>query len=95
MLSDKLWFDPAQVFIGGRWTAPFNGDGLPIEDPSTGSEIGLLAKGGTEDIDAAVAAAQSARLGDWGRMTATDRGRSEPGSRSGGTDPGRRGQHRS
>jgi aldehyde dehydrogenase (NAD+) len=75
MLSDKLWFDPAQVFIGGRWTAPFNGDGLPIEDPSTGSEIGLLAKGGTEDIDAAVAAAQSARLGDWGRMTATDRGR--------------------
>ena len=75
MLRDRLWFNPAQVFVGGRWTDPQGGDGLPIEDPSTGSEIGLLAKGGSADIDAAVDAAQSALLGDWGRMTAAERGR--------------------
>ena len=75
MLRDRLWFDPARIFVGGRWTDPHGGDGLPIEDPSTGSEIGLLAKGGAADIDSAVAAAGGALQGGWGRTTATERGR--------------------
>jgi len=72
---DRLWFDPAQVLIGGRWQAPDGGGTLPLEDPSTGAGIGAIARGTAADIDAAVAAAGAARAGDWGRMTAVDRGR--------------------
>jgi hypothetical protein len=53
----KLWFDTSQVFIAGRWQAPSGGDTLPMMDPSTGNEIGRIARGTSEDIDAAVAAA--------------------------------------
>jgi aldehyde dehydrogenase (NAD+) len=69
------WFDTAQVFIAGRWQAPATGDTLPLHDPSTGLEIGRIARGGAEDIDAAVTAAQTALNGDWGALTAADRGR--------------------
>ncbi len=73
MPLDRLWFDPAQVFIGGRWrTLPQT---LPLEDPSTGAEIGVIARGGAAEIDAAVAAAEAALAGPWGRMTAAERGR--------------------
>ena len=75
MLDQRLWFDPAQVLIGGCWQAPAGGGTLPLEDPSTGAEIGAIARGTQADIDAAVAAAEAARSGDWGRMTAVERGR--------------------
>lgn len=71
----QLWFDPAEVFIGGRWFLPASGETLPLENPSTGEEIGRIARGSAEDIDNAVAAAQEALAGDWGQMTAADRGR--------------------
>lgn len=74
-LDRALWFDPSQYLVAGRWQAGARGARLAVEDPSTGSEIGTLARGGGEEIDAAVAAAGAARAGDWGRMTATDRGR--------------------
>ena len=73
MPLDRLWFDPAQVFIGGRWLSV--AATLPLEDPSTGVQIGAIARGGTAEIDAAVAAAEAALRGDWGRMTAAERGR--------------------
>ncbi|MCT8330268.1 aldehyde dehydrogenase family protein [Albidovulum sediminis] len=73
MPPDHLWFDPSQMLIGGVWR-PASGT-LPVEDPSTGSEIGAIARGSTADIDAAVAAAETARGGDWGRMPAAERGR--------------------
>ena len=44
MALPPLWFDPAQVLIGGRWVEPASGDTLAVEDPSTGSEIGRLAR---------------------------------------------------
>jgi aldehyde dehydrogenase (NAD+) len=44
-------------------------------DPSTGSEIGRIARGGADDIDAAVAAARGALDGAWGKLTAAERGR--------------------
>ncbi len=61
------------MLVGGAWR-PASGT-LPIEDPSTGSEIGRLGRGMAADIDEAVAAAEAARQGEWGRMTATERGR--------------------
>ncbi len=71
----QLWFDSAEVFIGGRWYLPENGQTLPIENPSTGEEIGRIARGQAADIDAAVSAARDALEGEWGAMTAAERGR--------------------
>ncbi len=69
-----LWFDPSEVFIGGAWRAAQGGT-LPLENPSDGREIGRIARGNAADIDAAVRAAQAAMEGEWGHMTALERGR--------------------
>ena len=60
--------------IGGRWV-PAEAGTLAAEDPSDGSEIGRIARGGPAEIDAAVAAARAAAAGDWGRASAVERGR--------------------
>lgn len=60
-------------FIGGTWREP--GETLPVINPSDGSEVGRIGRGGAAEIDAAVRAAQSALEGPWGRMSATERGR--------------------
>lgn len=70
-----LWFDPATCLIGGEWKAPASGQTLDLVNPSDGSVICQIARGGAEDVDAAVAAAQAAREGTWGRMSALERGR--------------------
>ena len=48
---------------------------LPLEDPSRGVEIGEIARGEAADVDAAVEAAERALAGEWGKLTATERGR--------------------
>ncbi|WP_238363886.1 aldehyde dehydrogenase family protein [Mesobacterium pallidum] len=73
-LSD-LWFDPALCLIDGRWQPPASGETLPVINPSDGAELGRIARGQAQDIDAAVAAAEAAMAGDWGRSTAVERGR--------------------
>jgi aldehyde dehydrogenase (NAD+) len=75
MTELPLFFDPTKCFIGGRWVAPQGGDYLPIENPSTGETIGQIARGKAADVDAAVAAAQAALAGAWGRTPAAERGR--------------------
>ncbi|MGD0187525.1 MAG: aldehyde dehydrogenase family protein [Roseiarcus sp.] len=75
MSSMPVWFDLDKCFIDGRWVAPATGNVLPLEDPSRGAQIGAIARGGAADIDAAVAAAERALAGPWGRLTATERGR--------------------
>ncbi|MGZ5925393.1 MAG: aldehyde dehydrogenase family protein [Rhizomicrobium sp.] len=62
-----------QLFIAGGWRAAKST--LPVEDPSTGETFGTLAAGTAQDIDAAVNAAQAAFSGEWGRLTAAERGR--------------------
>ncbi|WP_421701198.1 aldehyde dehydrogenase family protein [Aliiroseovarius sp.] len=71
----ELWYDATQVHIGGEWRAPEGGGQLPLENPSRGEQIGSIARGKAADIDAAVTAARAALDGDWGRMTAVERGR--------------------
>ena len=66
-------FDPSQLFIGGHWQPA--GDTLPLFDPSTGEPLARIARGGAAEVDAAVAAAQGALDGDWGRLSASERGR--------------------
>lgn len=70
-----LWFDSETLFINGVWKAPAGGDLLPVDDPSTGETVAAIARGTAADIDEAVAAAEGALNGDWGRMSATERGR--------------------
>lgn len=61
--------------IAGVETAPEDGASLPVIDPSTGETFDAIARGGAAEIDAAVAAARTALEGEWGRLTATERGR--------------------
>lgn len=70
-----LWFGADAVYIGGAWRAPAGGETLPLENPSDGSSVGEIARGGKADIDEAVDAAKAALAGDWGRFTAAERGR--------------------
>ena len=64
-----------QHFIGGRWTEGSSARSLPVIDPATGETFGQIARGNAQDIDLAVRAARAAVQGDWGRFTATERGR--------------------
>ena len=63
-------------FIGGAWVAPLHGASMPIFAPATGEVSGRIADSGPEDVDLAVEAARRAfDKGEWGRSTATERGR--------------------
>src|SRR5256885_15492348 len=68
-------FDPRAVFIAGQWQTASSGRTLPLINPSDGSELTQIARGGAAEIDAAVSAAQSALDGPWGRLSAAERGR--------------------
>ncbi len=67
------WFDSTEMFIDGTWSRP--AATLPLENPSDGTEIGAIARGGAAEIDRAVSAAHTALDGEWGRATAVERGR--------------------
>ncbi|SEO33749.1 aldehyde dehydrogenase (NAD+) [Salinihabitans flavidus] len=75
MSNPDLWFDPSKCLVGGVWTPPQSGETLPLSNPSDGTFICDIARGGAADIDAAVAAAAEARAGVWGRVPAVERGR--------------------
>nr|WP_232822976.1 aldehyde dehydrogenase family protein [Oceanibium sediminis] len=61
------------MLIGEAWVTA--DETLAVQDPSTGEEIARIARGGAADIDAAVSAAEAALAGEWGRMSAAERGR--------------------
>jgi aldehyde dehydrogenase (NAD+) len=63
----------AHHLIAGKWVK--SSASLLVIDPSTGQDLTTIGRGTADDIDAAVGAAQSAVDGDWGKMTALDRGR--------------------
>jgi aldehyde dehydrogenase (NAD+) len=68
----------AQHFIGNRWVDGASRQSLEVIDPSEGRPFAKIARGNAADIDDAIMAARGAcsdGLGDWGRLTATERGR--------------------
>ncbi|MDU8928161.1 aldehyde dehydrogenase family protein [Alisedimentitalea sp. MJ-SS2] len=75
MSLEDLWFDPSKCLIAGEWVAPAGGQTLPLINPSTGGQIGEIARGGQADVDAAVEAARKAYDGGWSRTPAVERGR--------------------
>jgi aldehyde dehydrogenase (NAD+) len=72
-------FPTDRLLVGGEWRAPAGAATIALEDPSDGSELARIGRGGSADIDAAVAAARAALdSGDsaaWGRHSAVERGR--------------------
>jgi aldehyde dehydrogenase (NAD+) len=75
MTLDVLWFDPSLCFINNQWQEACSGELLELKNPSSGLTLCHIASGNAEDIDKAVAAAQSAMNGTWGRLSALERGR--------------------
>ena len=75
MSVTPLGLNPAHCFIGGIWSASLSGEVLPLLNPSDGSQLCEIARGGADDIDRAVAAATAALSGAWGRTTAVERSR--------------------
>jgi len=71
----SLPFDPSGVFIAGAWRPCASGETLPLFNPSDGSLLAQIARGAAADVDAAVVAAQAALDGEWGRLSAAERGR--------------------
>lgn len=63
----------AHHLIGGHWTP--SAQTIPVVDPSTGAGLTIIGRGTSGDVDRAVAAAQSALTGEWGGMSALERGR--------------------
>lgn len=72
-MMQTAWFDPSELLIGGAWRGA--AETLTLTNPSDGTALAKVARGGREEIDQAVTAAHGALSGDWGRMTATERGR--------------------
>ncbi len=62
-------------YIANQHIAPASGQDIPVIDPSTGEQFDAIARGNAADIDRAVHAARDAFQGDWGRLSATERGR--------------------
>src|SRR5258706_1640550 len=62
-------------FIGNAWVRAADGRTAPVYDPSTGEVFAEIARGGANDIDAAVRAARSAFEGEWGALAPAERGR--------------------
>jgi len=75
MAATTLAFPTRQLFIGGAWRDATTRDTLPLINPSDGNELARIGRGASADVDAAVAAAQAALDGDWGRSSAVERGR--------------------
>ena len=74
-MNSAIDFESAQLLIGGRWCSAASGRALMLENPSSGSDLASIARGAAADVDAAVRAARAALEGEWGCLTATERGR--------------------
>src|SRR5437867_11361734 len=64
-----------RMLIGGEWVDPASGQWIESVNPFTASPWALIPRGGKEDVNRAVAAANAAVYGSaWRGLTATARG---------------------
>lgn len=74
-MTDTTTTPAATLFIDGRWVPAASGETRTITCPADGSEVGVVSEAGTEDAEAAIAAARRAfdsRV--WSDTPAADRG---------------------
>jgi aldehyde dehydrogenase (NAD+) len=72
---DLIPFETRRMYIGGLWCESTSRETLELVNPSDGSVLADIARGGPADVVAAVSAARGALEGDWGRLGAAERGR--------------------
>jgi len=65
--------DRPELYLDGAWKAPGKGELCEVVEASTGALLGVAALAGTDDVDAAVAAARRALTGPWGQLSAGER----------------------
>lgn len=70
-ISALLERDCQRLYIDGQWVEA--AESFPTYNPSTGQVLSRLGRANAEDADRAVRAAQAAFIGDWSRMTPSDR----------------------
>ncbi len=63
-----------RMVIGGDLVAAADGQTFEVVEPHRGTVVGTVPRGGAEDVDRAVAAAQRAFDGEWSQLSAADRG---------------------
>ena len=63
------------IFVDGEWRSAYDGKLIDVEDPARGEVFAQVSRGGKVDVDAAVKSARRAFEGQWGLLTATERGR--------------------
>ena len=71
----ELWFESNRCFLANKWVASESGEFLELINPSTGEVLCDIARGGEADVDKAMLLARSALDGQWGKLTAPERGR--------------------
>ena len=71
----KIPFNSEQILIGGEWRNTENNETLEVINPSTGELLCKIGRGSSKDVDDAVSAAQDALDGEWGGLSAMERGR--------------------
>lgn len=65
--------DAHKLLINGKWVSAASGETFITENPSTGTPLANLARGGAADIELAVAAARRAFEGPWSKFKPYDR----------------------
>ncbi|MDG1996278.1 MAG: aldehyde dehydrogenase family protein [Emcibacteraceae bacterium] len=71
----KFSFNTEQILINGQWRNAQNNETIDVINPSSGEFLCKVARGSAKDIDDAVTSAQAALDGEWGKMSALERGR--------------------
>jgi acyl-CoA reductase-like NAD-dependent aldehyde dehydrogenase len=66
---------PTKLIIDGQPRDAASGATFPTYDPAHGGELATVAKGGADDVDAAVAAARTALEGAWAKTSPAKRSR--------------------
>lgn len=64
-----------KMYIGGRWCTAIENETLAVLSPSTGQEYTRVPRAQVADVNLAVQSARQALAGEWGKMSATERGR--------------------
>ncbi|WP_324753851.1 aldehyde dehydrogenase family protein [Roseovarius sp. Pro17] len=76
MSRDNIALPKPLNLIGGNWVPATSGDEMDVRSPIDGEVFSAIAASQADDVDAAVKAARTAfDEGDWGRLTAAERGR--------------------
>ena len=66
---------PTQLLINGEFRDAAAGATFTANDPAHGAELATVARGGSDDVDAAVAAAREALTGAWAKTAPAKRAR--------------------